>query len=103
MWSTIFQGEGGGGISEDKDGDVVDKDGDVADKDVDLVDKDGDVADKDGDLVDKDGEADTDIETEHWVFEPQAHLGQNALTPPYLPTRSSSSSSTRSRLLHTCS
>ena len=84
-----FLGRGGGGISEDKDGDVVDKDGDVADKD--------------GDLVDKDGEADTDIETEHWVFEPQAHLGQNALTPPYLPTRSSSSSSTRSRLLHTCS
>ena len=90
-----FLGRGGGGISEDKDGDVVDKDGDVADKD-------GDVVDKDVDLVDKDGEADTDIETEHWVFEPQAHLGQNALTPPYLPTRSSSSS-TRSRLLHTCS
>ena len=65
-----------GGISEDKDGDVADKDGDVADKD-------GDVVDKDVDLVDKDGEADTDIETEHWVFEPQAHLGQNALTPPY--------------------
>ena len=88
----------GGDISEDKDGDVVDKDGGVADKD-------GDVVDKDVDLVDKDGEADTDIETEHWVFEPQAHLGQNALTPPYLPTRSSSSSSssTRSRLLHTCS
>ena len=88
-----------GGISEDKDGNVADKDGDVADKD-------GDVVDKDVDLVDKDGEADTDIETEHWVFEPQAHLGQNALTPPYLPTRSSSSSSslsTRSRLLHTCS
>ena len=38
-----------------------------------------------------DGDADRDIEAEHWVFVPEAGLGQNALTPPYLPSRSSSS------------
>ena len=38
-----------------------------------------------------DGDADRDISAEHWVFAPEAGLGQNALTPPYLPSRSSSS------------
>ena len=30
-----------------------------------------------------DVDADIDIEAEHWVFAPEANLGQNALTPPY--------------------
>ena len=35
----------------------------------------------------EDANADIDIEAEHWVFVPEAVLGQNALTPPYpVPT-----------------
>ena len=49
----------------------------------------------------EDANADIDIEAEHWVFVPEASLGQNALTPPCLPTRSSSSSTSSSPSLPT--